>query len=348
MSVYFITFALICALLIGYSCSILPKSVRKAFFFLAAAVLIFVAGFRYRVGTDYAIYQIIYNTYRFEPLRLLSTPALNIVARIAGILYDDSATWFFLMSVITIVPVMKAIKDNSVWAAMSVLMYLLLGCWHFSFNIVKQCAAAAILLVGYPALRDRAFLKWCLSCLLAATFHISAVLMIGMYFLVGPEITKKRTILLIGVGLVILIAYDFLYELIAALKKGKSVVDEDSNVWKDSVNILRILVNCVPVLLCGLFFREYDRKNKDFCCLFNASLLNAMVNIGSMNSIYLNRFCIYTNLFNVLFVPMLFKPLWKKRYWWIIPLALVLYFVFWVYDLYKDPATCQFYWVFNN
>lgn len=348
MNVYLSMFALICALLIIHRRSGFSKNAKRLFYFFVAMILLLVAGFRYRVGTDYTNYQRNYYSYKTRDVNLFSQPALSIVAHIAAFLFDDFATWFFLMSVITITPVMKGISDNSISVELSVIMYLLLGCWHFSFNLVKQCAAASILFVAYPALRDKKLVKWCIACLIASMFHISALLMIPVYFLVSPTITTKRTVLIICVGIITLLSYDYLFDLIDFLKQGESVVSRKWDVSTDSVNILRILVHCVPIVLCGLLYKEYNAKDKDFSCLFNISLLNAMLNIGSMNSIYLNRFCCYTNIFNVLFIPVLLKPLRKRRYWWVTPIALVLYFAFWVYDLYKGSSTVDFYWIFNR
>lgn len=348
MSVYFSTLIVVGVLIIAYCYKRFPSDLRKVFYFLATMILVLVAGLRYRVGTDYVQYALNFNMYQLEPIELFSQPAIHIIARISGILYDDYATWFLLMSLITIVPVMKTISKHSIAVGMSVILYLFLGCWHYSFNIVKQSAAAAILFATYPALRDRKLFRWCLACLVAATFHVSALLMIPVYFLVGAKITVKRTVLIISFGVVILLSYDYLFGMVDVLKGEGTLGLVRSADKNNGVNILRILVHCAPAAVYFVFYKAYDSRDRNFACLFNLSLLNAMLNVGSMNSIYLNRFCVYTNIFNTLFIPMLFTPLKSKRYRWIKGLAMALYFVFWAYDLYKGSSTVNYHWVFNR
>lgn len=349
MNVYFSTFILVSILLMLHSNRRMPVISKKLILCVVAATLLFVAGFRHYVGTDYAQYVQNYPRYRNGELELLSQPALIIVARICKYVYDDYGAWFFLMSAITILPIMRTIAKESQCIWLSVILYLFLGCWHFPLNIVKQGAAASILFAGYSFLRDRSFAKWVLACLIAAMFHITALLMIPVYFLVDAKISRKRTLLIILTGIAVWFSYDVLLEIVGTLKQGISVISENSKTFTNSVSLLRIMVHCIPVLLYFVFTRRYDKSDPHFCCLFNMSLLNAVLNVASMSSIYLNRFCSYTNIFNILFIPMLFQPIKRKRStFWIMPVALVLYFVFWLYDLYKGSATVMFYWIFDR
>lgn len=348
MSVYFTTLALISILLIAYSYRGTKQDLKTLLFALVTVILVFVAGFRYHVGTDYLRYYQNYSIYKLGTLSFFSQPGLTVVAWIAELIYDDPGTWFLLMAVITIVPVMKTIRDNSETAALGVLMFLFLGCWHYSFNLVKQSVAAAIIFAAYPAIRDRRIVRWCIACVIGAMFHISALLMIPVYFLAGTKITTKRTMLIIVFGVAVMVFSDTLFSLINILKQGENLVSKHWDITEAAVNSLRILVNCVPVLLFILLRSRYDKDDADFAMLFNLSLINALLNVATMNSIYLNRFCVYTNFFNILFIPHLFKPLKTKLTCWIPPLAVILYFAYWSYDLYKGSSTVVFNWIFHR
>lgn len=321
---------------------------------VAATILTLVSGLRYMVGTDYKQYTGNYSKY-LENFSLLSQPALSLVAKISSFIYDDYATWFFLMALITIIPVMYVTIKRNKSVELCILLYILIGCWHFSFNIVKQSAAAAILFCGYTFLRDRKFWHWCLVCAIASTFHFSAFLMVPVYFIADNKIDKKRIMLLLLFALIIRFSYDKLFYLAAFVKRGEGLVDETSDTANQSVNALRILVNCMPMLVYAFFRKTYDNiKNNDFYCLFNLSLLNAVLNIASMGSIYLNRICCYTNIFNILFIPLIFPSL-KPEHEKIKPIAMVayaivivFYFIFWSYDLYKGSDTVNYYWIFER
>lgn len=348
MVTYFSTLGAVSILLMAYGSKTISHRVKSILYFMVTAVLLCVAGFRYYVGTDYGQYVLNYSKYQVRDIALLNQPALAIIARLSAWIHNDYATWFFLMSAITVLPVMRTIYKESCCVWLSVIMYMFLCCWHFPFNIVKQGAAATILFAAYPFLRDRKFWKWSLLCILASTFHVTAILMIPVYFIAVPRITKMQTVLILCVGVVVLLSYDYLFEMVEVLKQGEGVLSEQSNLRVDNVNILRIIVHCMPTVIYVLFHKHYT-KNTGFSSLFNLSLLNTVLNIGSMSSIYLNRFCNYTIIFNVLFIPMLFQPIKKKRSaFWILPLALLFYFVFWAYDLYKGSRTVNYYWIFER
>lgn len=347
MVVYYSMFYVVASILFLAGHIKMSKTAKKATYIVACILLVAVAGLRYYVGTDYAQYVLNYPKYLNRELSFTSQPALTIVARLAAIIKNDYATWFFLMSVITIVPVIVAIIKYSTSIGMSIVMYILLGCWHYSFNLVKQSAAAAILLLGFAAIRDRKLIIWFVYCAVASMFHITALMMFPVYFLVNAKITKKKVIMLIAIGGIVMVSYDYLLSIVDALKQGEGLVGRNTATLNNSVSILRILVNCAPMALCAVFWKKYDAEDRTFACLFNLSLFNAVINVGSMNSIYLNRFCCYTNIYNALFIPLLFKPLkgWRK---WTVPVILVLYFAFWSYDLYKGSSTVVFHWIFER
>lgn len=354
MAVYFSVLLILSFLFIFSSAENCQPVVRRLTYVCAAIMLTAVSGFRYMVGTDYMQYMS--NYYRYlTNFSVFSQPALSIVAKTSSFIYDDYATWFFLMAVITVVPVIVMIVKRDKNVELAIILYLLIGCWHFSFNIVKQSAAATVLFCGYNFLKERQFRQWCLICLLAATFHVSAILMLPVYFLADNKIDKRRIIILILAAFIIRFSYDKMFYMIAFLKRGEGLVDEYSATANQSVNIFRVIVNCMPVIVYFVFRRVYEEvKSSDFYCLLNLSLLNAVLNIASMGSIYLNRICCYTNIFNVFFIPLLFpslKPEYKKMKPMLMTaymIVMFLYFVFWAYDLYKGSDTVNYYWIFER
>lgn len=354
MIVYLSVLFIISSLFVFSSAGNCKPIVRMNSYIIAAMILTAVSGLRYMVGTDYKTYVVMYSEY-IENFSILSQPALSVSAKLSSFIYNDYATWFLLMAVITVVPVIVMIVKRGKSIELAILLYILLGCWHFSFNIVKQSAAATILFCAYPFLRERKFWHWCLFCMIAATFHVSAVLMLPIYFLADGKIDKRRIILLVVFALIIRIFYDKLFILIAFMKRGEGLVDTTSSTVTQSVNMLRIIVHCMPVAVYAFFRKTYKNiENADFFCLFNLSLLNAVLNVASMNSIYLNRICSYTNIFNILFIPLIFpslkpehekmKPIVMTAY----AMIIFFYFIFWVYDLYKSPDTVNYYWIFER
>ena len=320
----------------------------KIMYFFIALMLICVSGFRYYVGTDYYNYAKDYYLFKNNDIDFLNQPALAIVSKICSYIYDDYASWFLIMSIITVLPVIVCIIKRNQNIKLCILFYIILGCWHLSFNIVKQAAAASVLLCGYVYLKDRKLKQWFFVCILASTFHISAIIMFPVFFLIDNKINHKRIVLVLLIGIIVALSYDRLFDIIVVLKQGKSVVSEYSNTKNNAVNFLRIMVNCAPIIFFYTLNRRYKKNMcKDFYCLYYLSFLNAVLNIASMRSVYLYRFCCYTNIYNIFFLPLLLELLLKKERF-IKYIIISFYIIFWWYDLYKGSTTVEYNWIFSR
>ena len=347
MNVYFIMLCLVSFFLFVFRYSRTYKNKKKCAV-LIAFILIVIAGLRYKVGTDYTAYIMNYEKYKNADILELKYAGVYLIARLACLLNDDYATWFFLMSVLTIGGAVYSIFKYSSNFPFSILLYLFIGCWHNSFNVVKQCAAVTILLFGLQYIFDRKFLKWGIVCLVASSFHISAVLMIPIYFLVTREIGKKQIFLLIVIAFAVSLSYDRLMALMSSLKSLDSI-DASKSVTTRNVNILRVLVNFAPVLLMLFFCRNMKKEDAKFKVLANFALLNAFLYLANMGSVYLTRFCLYTEVYNTLFIPcVISKSKIKSNKEILTILCCAFYFVFWLYDLSKGSTTATFHWIFER
>ena len=345
MITYVITLAVIILLVFLYHRS--PEKYKYLILLLIGIILISVAGLRYRVGTDYNQYTANYKNYLHGDWKL-ANGGLIFIAKITSLINCDYAIWFFAMSALTIGLVIYVIKKHSTTVGFSIIIYMLLGCWHTSFNAVKQCAAASIILCGYYFLQNRKFIRWCIVCFIASLFHVTAILMIPVYFLATNKVGKRNIFLIIAIGVICFFSYDYLFEVVGYLKQGEGVTKYNSDNSQNSVNILRVLVACAPVVFCMVNYKKYDFKDSTFAIPFNLSLLNMVANIASMQSIYMSRFCIYTNIFNIFFVPILVKPFKKQERILLYGGLFVLYFIFWYYDLYKCAETVNYQWIFSR
>ena len=347
MKVYFCVLVVMALLFtIRNSNLVSTQRIKNTVFWMVWIMLIVVTGLRYMVGTDYLQYSHNYKYYLSQDLSLTNQMALGLVARVASWIYDDYATWFFLMSIISFVPIAIVIKREGIAVGISTVFFVLLGCWHGAFNLVKQTAAVAFLFWGYPYLRDRKFWKWCITCCVASLFHMTAIMMLPVYFLVGNTISWKRVLVILGVGIFVALSYDKLFSVMEWMRDSDNISNQKYS--QHQLNFLRVLVYCAPPLMASFCLKWYDRADKSFCVLYNISILNAVLNVATMGSAYLHRFVVYTLPFSALFIPYLSKPFKQKTrvLFWIAMVA--LYAVFWGYDLYKGSTTVEFHWIFER
>lgn len=346
MQTYFIVFIILIICWYLYRQPQRSFRFQNFFYWVAVFILLFISGVRYKVGTDYGTYM-----YNFEwiytkgDISITNQPALYVIARATELIHHDSALWFFVMAVITIIPIAIVIKKHSIDAMLSIIFFVLIGSWHFSFNIVKQCAAMSILFVGFEYLYNKDLKKWIIICLLATTFHLSALFMLPIYFVVDTNVNKKKIFISFISAIILSLSYDYLLSSFSNLKtEGRISMDSDD--VQNSVNLLRVAVNCAPVLFILLFRKVYDFNDKKFVLCFNLSLLNVILNFVAFTSIYLYRIIIYTNVFNVLLIPYIAKPFNKSTRYIIMMVMILLYFIFWTYDLYKGEYTRNYDWIF--
>lgn len=312
-------------------------------------VLVLIAGLRYMVGTDYTAYILNYENYKTESLLEFNKLGVRIIAHISMLIKDDYATWFFMMSLFSVGLSIIAIYRYSDYAVLSVFMFVFLGCWHGSFNLVKQYGAVAVLLIGQETVLKRDFKKWIIICGIAAIFHISALFLIPIYFLVTAEVNKKHVLMLAVIGIAISFGYEYLFDIMSFLKEGESTTSIDSSVGSRQVNIIRVAVACAPPLLMYLYRNELDFTKGKICIWANISILNAVFYIAARNSVYLTRFCVYTDVFNAFLLPSVWmgikRPNDRKL---VIASCLLLYCCFWLYDLSKGSTTSVFQWIFDR
>lgn len=325
---------------------------RKINYFLVCIILILFSGFRYTPWGDYATYMIGFDHYKSSGLFSGEVIGSVIIAHLTSLISDDYALWFFVYSFFTIGLITYTIYKHSVNYEYSILLFILMGMWHVSFNIVKQYAAIAILFYAQDFIINKQFKRWVLACLVAACFHISALLMIPVYFLLISKVSLKKIILYIFIGIILYVSYQVLFDTMTFLKQGEAVTTMDSAVGERSVNVLRIMVNCVPALLYT--YMKYMKvgkqiaENSEIDMLANFSFITAVISLVSMNSVYLARFYAYTDIFSTLLYPYILSRFSRgiKIVFGIV--ILICYFIFWSFDLTKGDFAADFDWIFNR
>ena len=129
---------------------------------------------------------------------------------------------------------------------------------------------------------------------------------------------------------------------------GENITESDSEVALRSVKWQRVLVSIAPIALFLIFKDYFDFKDEKLSILFYFSFLNAVLFIFCSSSVYLSRICLFTNIFNTLFIPYLVKPFKNGDKIFVISVILLLYGIFWVYDLMKIEELKNFYWIWER
>ena len=229
--------------------------------------------------------------------------------------------------------------------SLSIMLFILTGVFTGMFNGVRQYLATAILFAGHGFIIDKKPIKWLLVVLLASTFHITSILMFFVYFICNLKCSWTLVIMYLTLAFILLFTYEPLFELIGVLKQDE--VNINDAYMSGSVNILRVAVQCVPLVLLLFLNKDKLNEDKEARFLFNICLLNAAIAIAAMNSPYLSRFWIYTSCFQILMYPKIFNKMGKEDRDLFILFLLFFYILFWLYEIANSSALNNFNWIFN-
>lgn len=321
-------------------------SKRTAGLLIVAVIpLIFTAGFRYRIGTDFMAYYKVTKVFDGEFWSLLWSlrePGIALLRDIVLLFSDDGAAFIFSFSLFTVVLSCIALLRRSDDYLFTLLLYVFCGCWHGAFNGVRQYLAATVILLGIHYISERKLLKYALTVFIAFLFHRSALVMIVPYFVMRNKI-NLRNVLLLTVGTLIVSAnYDVIFRVISDVRDKEVVMDTYATA---SVNGLRIAANAAPAIAAIILNLNKELDEEETFCI-NGLIMNAAAMIAASNSTLLARIGIYTGYFIPLCLSRVIRLENKNLELLLRVGVIVLFAVFWYVEVSGYPALSPFKWVF--
>lgn len=318
----------------------------RIFFFLACAVLVFVGGCRFFIGSDYFAYYGWYKDYAssfFERLREFDEPGLSFVFWLTTKVWNDGFACIFVVAAITILLVLKVLRDNTDNIAVGVILYALI-CWTGTFNGLRQALAVAIFFCGFPYLRDKKIIKFGIIVFLAFLCHKSALVMALLYFVVHRKTDAKNIIILAIASVAVIYSYDRVFDFTNELLDKE--INTEGEYISRSVNLLRVAANMAP----GIYFvamnwkKEADEKSNFY---LNLLIIHGLIALITLNSAYLARLNMYTAPFVVISICELVKREKENRTITEI-IVIILYFAFELYEVYNSVDLSPFKWIWER
>lgn len=178
----------------------IDKKNRPIYYWLFSTLLILFSGLRYKVGTDYESYATVYENV------LLGWESTEIGFELLIQLMDKTGLGFFgamfFTSLLTIIFAANAIKQHncgihSLYVYFTVPLFYLL-----SLNTIRQTLAAAIFMYATRHIRNFDPFKYFSLVGLAATFHISALLLAPVYFIANKKPTYAILAMCLSAGVI--------------------------------------------------------------------------------------------------------------------------------------------------
>lgn len=214
--------------------------------------------------------------------------------------------------------------------------------FQWMFNGMRQFMAVCIALSCTDDIINKRYHRIIVPFAIAASLHMSVLIIIPcLFFVQGKAINKRIILFIIGVIFVGLILgrTGLLNDIIAELMQSTqydSVLDEFYMTMDSGTNVLRVAVYLVPTILAfvGLrFIRKADDPVINFCT--NMSIISAGIYIVSMftSAIMIGRLPIYFSIYNYILLPWEIEHIFEKRSAKLVTTVLVVCYL--VYNYYQ-------------
>lgn len=178
----------------------------------AGLVLLLFMGLRGDFTIDYGNYAQIfprYSKYTLNQIALLEKePLFALLIKWVGRYSDHFQFYHFALSAMVCVPAFIAIKRSSKNYLLSVFFFFAITYYIEAFNIVRNCIAISIVLIGYPYLINKRFIPWVICVFIATGFHMSAIILLPLFVLFLVPANGKRVVLLAALVLLMVLKYD--------------------------------------------------------------------------------------------------------------------------------------------
>jgi transmembrane protein EpsG len=305
---------------------------NKLLTILVAATLVLVSGLRNNIGDTFAYmhsYRI--TNFTFADIDYTGDFGFNILQLLLQKISKDPQLLLFVTAAITNTLIIIVLYKYSRYFEIAVYVYIAAGMFTTSMNGIRQYLAAAIIFTATKYLLNGSFKKYAVIVLLAATIHQSALVLLPIYFIVRREAWSKVTYLLIIFSIFIVMGFNQFSEILF------STIDDTKygsykNFSEGGVNILRIVVNAVPVVIAYMGRHKLKQLWPKSDYIVNMSIISMVfLIIASQNWIFA-RFNIYFGLYNLILISWVIK-LFKDSQQRLIYYAIILfYLVFFYYE----------------
>ncbi len=319
------------------------------FTFLTIGIIL-VAGLRYKVGTDYSAYYRNWDIFAsgfLYSLTKLDEPGYRGICYLGMKLgFKDGSFAIFVASAITIGIGYYTIYKNIQNLFIPMILFIAMGCWHASFNAVRQCLAAMIVFYGYPYLKERKLFIYSLCVFGAYLFHKSAIVMIIPFFLLNFKINPRNIAFFVLGAILLLHSYEYVFRFTEEVLGNDIDIENLDEYTFKQVNRLRVLANSAPAFV--FLYYIFIKKISFNLFYINIMLLNMMISIITMNSPYLARMGIYIRPFMTIAIAECFERIPKHSRKKIEPLIIFLYLGMFLYEVCVSAHLKNYQWIWNK
>lgn len=197
-SLPYILIIVILGVLAFYHHSQEDEDVKKNINFVCMGIIIFFFGFRGFICDDWITYYPAFqkcdwdsiNINLFDSRREYFEPGFMLLMNICKSIYDDFQFLVFVCTCINTALLYRFLKKRISCIPLGFLLYLCFGGYLMNTNLMRNSIAILVFINSLEFIEERRPLPYFLLCLLALSFHVSAILYFPLYFFFHMKCNK--------------------------------------------------------------------------------------------------------------------------------------------------------------
>lgn len=318
------------------------RKLNKFFVTILILYLSFISGFRYMnyYLCDEYNYRVAVDAVRglpfFDTFKENGEWVYDILNWVCANFFHSNQAFIFITSVIinVLIVCFFAKYARPFWFA--VFMYICGGFYFTSMNVVRQYVAVAIILWCYPLAQERKLLKYIMVTFLAAGFHMSALIMLPLYFVFRKKIDISLLVVLV-LSVIVLLNFE---EVMMVILPNTIYDSYLQNILSSGygVKLIRIVVWLVPYTIIVLNRNKMIRYLGIPDNVVYATGIAIGVSIMSYAYVYVARIDVYFTIISIcaiIKIPELFAKDSRK----LVQIAMIiLFFAFGSYQMMISPT----------
>lgn len=215
-----------------------------------------------------------------------------------GLSYEFCIFAIAAFSAITLSIVIFKYSPAPYW---SYLMYISMGFYLFTYSGLKQTIAMSFLMLAAIGIFEDKPPKFLVFTVIAALFHMPALIFIVAYPIAKKKIDKVYFLILIITILCVLIFKDQIVSWFA------ESYYEDGNSFDVNKTIGGRVLMMIFIIVLGAFLRPLREGDRIYCGVFNLMVFAAIIQYFSIYNNVFTRLADYYYQFIVLFMPMILE-----------------------------------------
>lgn len=186
---------------------------KNILLFFSWFILVVVAGTRYETGADWDMYTAILHDTKPIGSLLLSGQIFSSNIELGYLLLCSILKQvglgiqflFFIIVLFNVTIITLALKHYTKYVIMGLWIYFSLIYITLEFSLVRQALAASICFYAYRFVSEKKMWKYFMFVFIAFLFHLSALIMLPLYFFFKGKFNNSKLLFIVGLGCVLML-----------------------------------------------------------------------------------------------------------------------------------------------